>query len=1035
MKKFFLSMLTLVATAFGAAAADTYVPLTDLSELNNANGLECILVAKKGNDTYVLGTSQKSNNRQAVKLSDSSIANGGITPGATTQIVTVKPLKVSDTETVYYFYAPLKNNSGDSNNRYLTGGYTAGNYLRSSKDLPTAKGQSTATITKAAGANAAEGQVEIVFNGTESTSANYMQFNSSSSIFACYKTASQTPVMIYKKFDAATQTKTLAPTFEGFGATGTYWAATNVKLNLEEGADAWYTTDGTEPTEASTAYTTAGIDVPAATEDGQTFVIKAIAKKGSLELSDVATLTLTAEKQYRLVKYNTVVPGAKYRWVVKDGETYKASTNCGTSHYMNVATVNVTDDAFESALADNYVVFEDRGEGKYALKQADGQYLYMTDQYYSFSKSETFDATSDYYLWTVAEEADGTVKISNVGRSAKEATDVYIQFGTANNNFNVYKSSSSLIPALYINEEDKALVPPTYPEKLYVLGQVNGNDFEPSTGVEMTNAGNGTYTLTGANFEIGAYFAFTSVLDGVWNNVNAARYAGEADNQAVAADATGIKLVKGMDRSLKMVESGVYTLTVDLATMTLSVVRTGKLPVAAPETLYVLGDLKDAHWVQSRGTALTKDGNKFTGEIELEAAGTEAYGWWALVEKLGTDWNAVNEGMRFGPTEMTEVTAPATFDFYVYKGANAESCPSWKTLPGKYKLVVDFDAQTVTMTAANALPDPKLKFNEEQPVNMKAMTEYRTIAPAVAEAEGFDGTINYSIEDMEGNTLTEGYSLMVAESGENLRFMAAGKYLLVASTEATDKWAAGRATLEINVTKSSVRLTFNANSYEGVVGDPVKNLEAVTVDPITYDGTVIYTLSGAGLTSDDYTLTMNGSEPVLTVNKAGTWTLTAMAPATKAFLGDRIVSTVKISEKSAAPADPEVFVGIHKMDTESVWRSQNRIEAEMTCETEGAKIYWSYKPANENEGSAFVEYTEPVEIAVDGTLTVYAELNGIKSEAKSYGFIIESSVAMTVADAEGLEMYTLDGIRVRHPEAGRVYVVIADGRAYRVILK
>lgn len=1022
MKKFLLSMMSAAALVFSAQAADTYKPLTNVSEIGD--GVDCIIVGKNGEDFYAMKNSGSSTSRSSVAVTTES---GMITPTADTQILRLEPFSGSES----YIFKVYEN--GTLANKTLKGGPSNKNSLTIAAGTPTAAGSQTWSVTVED-----DGTTSVVAQLTNGRNWMRCNPNGGSPLFNCYasdKYSAQEPVTVYVKYDAATQTKTLAPTFEGFGATGTYWSATNVKLNLEDGAEAWYTTDGTEPTEASTAYTTAGIDVPAATEDGQTFVIKAIAKKGSLELSDVATLTLTAEKQYRLVKYNTVVPGAKYRWVVKDGETYKASTNCGTSYYMNVATVNVTDDAFESALNNNYVVFEDRGEGKYAIKQADGQYLYMNDKYYSFSKSETFDATSDYYLWTVAEEADGTVKISNVGRSAKEATDVYIQFGSANNNFNVYKSSSSLIPALYINEEDKTLVPPTYPEKLYVLGKVNGNDFEPSTGVEMTNAGNGTYTLTGANFEIGAYFAFTSVLDGNWDNVNAARYAGEADNQAVAADATGIKLVKGVNRSLKMVESGVYTLSVDLATMTLSVVRTGKLPVAAPETLYVLGDLKDAHWVQSRGTALTKDGNKFTGEIELEAAGTEAYGWWALVEKLGSNWDAVNEGMRFGPIEATEETAPATFDFYVYKGANAEICPSWKTLPGKYKLVVDFDAQTVTMTAANALPDPKLKFNEEQPVNMKAMTEYRTISPAVAEAEGFDGTINYSIEDMEGNTLTEGYSMMIAESGENLRFMAAGDYLLVASTEATDKWAAGRATLKIKVTKSSVRLTFNANSYEGVVGDPVKNLEAVTVDPITYDGTVIYTLSGAGLTSDDYTITMNGSEPVLTVNKAGTWTLTAMAPATKAFLGDRIVSTVKISEKSAAPADPEVFVGIHKMDTESTWRSNNRIEAEMTCETEGAKIYWSYKRYDKEEGTPFAEYTEPVEIAVDGALTVYAELDGIKSEPKTYKFIILNGIAMTVADAEGLEMYTLEGIRVRHPEAGRIYVVIADGRAYRVILK
>lgn len=910
MKKFLLSMMSAAALVFSAQAADTYKPLTNVSEIGD--GVDCIIVGKLGDDVYAMKTNGTSG-RSAGTVTPES---GMITPEDVTQILRLEP---SSSVSGSYIFRVYEN--GSLTLKTLKGGTASKNGLSiATNGLPTAAGSQTWSVTVAT-----DGTTDVVAQLTNGRNTMQLNPNNNSPMFSCYKEANSqySPVTVYVKYDAATQTKTLAPTFEGFGATGTYWSATNVKLNLEEGADAWYTTDGTDPTEQSTAYTAAGIDVPAATEDGQTFVIKAIAKKGTLELSDVATLTLTAQKQYRLVKYNTVVPGAKYRWVVKDGETYKASTNCGASnnYYLLAETVTVADDAFESALADNYLVFEDRGEGKYAIKQADGQYLYMDDSHFSFNKNATFDAANNNYLWTVTEEADGTVKIANVGRTytANEVTaGLFAQFQSNYNTFSVYNpdKTAGILPALYINEEEKP-VAPSYPETLYAMGNFKGATMSATTGI-----------------------------------------------------------------------------------------------------------------------ALTKEGSKFTGEVEIVDSG-DSFGWWMLAEKTGTAWSEI--GASYGPaTTGTEVAAPSTFDFTVRTGEDLKMSKLgfWKTAPGKYTLTVDFDNNKVTLaSAAVELTDPKLKFNEEQPVNMKAMTEYRTISPAVAEAEGFDGTINYSIEDMEGNTLTEGYSMMIAESGENLRFMAAGDYLLVASTEATDKWAAGRATLKIKVVKSSVTLTFNASSYSGVVGKPVKGLEAVNVNPLTYDGTLNYSLSGTGLTADDYTIQMEDDVPVLTVNKAGTWTLTVMAPATDAFLGDRISAQVTISEKSDAPEDPVVTVGTHVMDANVTWRSQNMVKAEMTCETEDAKIYWSYKPANENEGSAFVEYTEPVEIAVDGTLTVYAELNGIKSEAKSYGFIIESSVAMTVADAEGLEMYTLDGIRVRHPEAGRVYVVIADGRAYRVILK
>ncbi len=74
----------------------------------------------------------------------------------------------------------------------------------------------------------------------------------------------------------------------------------------------------------------------------------------------------------------------------------------------------------------------------------------------------------------------------------------------------------------------------TTPDVLYLIGNVNGNDWTPAEGIEMTKEGDKFSTTISAQGDGTAYFAFTSVKSDDWNAVNAARVGG-VDNTEVTA--------------------------------------------------------------------------------------------------------------------------------------------------------------------------------------------------------------------------------------------------------------------------------------------------------------------------------------------------------------------------------------------------------------------------------------------------------------------------------------------------------------------
>ena len=246
------------------------------------------------------------------------------------------------------------------------------------------------------------------------------------------------------------------PSFVDYvSGTGEYWDAVNVKLNVAEGATAYYTTDGTNPTTASTVYTAAGIDVPAATANGEQFVIKAMAQAEGKEASGIATLTLTAVKTYSYKQLSAIAAGTPFALVgVKDGKTYAGTAFAASKNYGYMSSTEVTPAEGAIKVADdNLYVLENASEGKFYLKEkTSGRYLYQSGTYTSFQVSKA-DATPDAtYEWTVTPAADGSFTISTNGYTVRFGDGTFTSFG-------VYTDEKGTAPFIYGEPAAVVLLP------------------------------------------------------------------------------------------------------------------------------------------------------------------------------------------------------------------------------------------------------------------------------------------------------------------------------------------------------------------------------------------------------------------------------------------------------------------------------------------------------------------------------------------------------------------------------------------------
>ena len=213
--------------------------VTDASDL--VAGDQIVVAASEAN--VALSTNQKSNNRGQVdvtKNGNSLVINDDV------QVITLE----AGTKTGTYAF-----NVG---NGYLYAASSSSNHLKTETTLSNNSSWAI-TITD-------EGVASVVAQGENTR--NVMQYNETSSLFACYSSASQKPIALYKKTNS--EGVVLAPAISG---ETNFLEKTTVTITAEEGLEVYYTLDGTDPTKASTKYT-APFELTATT------TVKAIAYNG-----------------------------------------------------------------------------------------------------------------------------------------------------------------------------------------------------------------------------------------------------------------------------------------------------------------------------------------------------------------------------------------------------------------------------------------------------------------------------------------------------------------------------------------------------------------------------------------------------------------------------------------------------------------------------------------------------------------------------------------------------------------------------------
>ena len=190
----FTAILTLLFT-LGVGSmwgADTWTLVKNVSDL--AVGDEVVIAAS--GSAYALGTTQNTNNRNAVSITKSG---DNITIGNTVQVLTLKSGTTSGT---FAFYT----GSG-----YLYAASSSKNYLKT-QTTNNANGSWSITITNT-------GVATIKAQGTNTR--NLLKKNSSSALFACYSSG-QSDVVIYKKQASCSYNINYTTNNKADGAGGTW---------------------------------------------------------------------------------------------------------------------------------------------------------------------------------------------------------------------------------------------------------------------------------------------------------------------------------------------------------------------------------------------------------------------------------------------------------------------------------------------------------------------------------------------------------------------------------------------------------------------------------------------------------------------------------------------------------------------------------------------------------------------------------------------------------------------------------------------
>ena len=196
---------------------------------------------------------------------------------------------------------------------------------------------------------------------------------------------------------------------------------------------------------------------------------------------------------------------------------------------------------------------------------------------------------------------------------------------------------------------------------LYMVGQVNGNGWDPSQAIEMVNDGDDdTFTLANAHITDSGngygYFSFMAML-----GLDAQSYPADGYRIGAAEDGTDAVLDEFVDMGgfgsigAFKIEPGYYNITV-----VLSAGENGKLKLTAgqaPEPViddvYIMGDVNNIGWNATDGVKMNYNEGIYTANITTQNQGDLGIAYFGFTKKLAETNDSIGWAsiapFRFGP--------------------------------------------------------------------------------------------------------------------------------------------------------------------------------------------------------------------------------------------------------------------------------------------------------------------------------------------------------------------------------------------------
>ena len=211
----------------------------------------------------------------------------------------------------------------------------------------------------------------------------------------------------------------------------------------------------------------------------------------------------------------------------------------------------------------------------------------------------------------------------------------------------IMEEDSRLVMIERLNEPDP-VEPPT-PGGIFILGEVNGNSWEPSVGVKMDSIADNTFVANVTIADSVASFSFTHALAttiGDWASISDYRFAAlEGQNEVVLGEAMPLSDDGVSEPSFSLVE-GYYTITLDMNARTMTVVAAEK-----EDAMYIIGNEPFGNWDPANPMKMVKVGGEDSSLYTAEAT-INGDVWFIFSDEFGS-WGAVN-ARRFGPESAEE---------------------------------------------------------------------------------------------------------------------------------------------------------------------------------------------------------------------------------------------------------------------------------------------------------------------------------------------------------------------------------------------